>query len=68
LAGLAEVVKRSSPIITNPSVNYLDLVEEALCFGWMDSTRKKMDAMHTAQRFSPRKANGQSSIKSVSDG
>lgn len=44
-------------IITDPSVNYLDLVEEALCFGWIDSTRKKMDATHTAQRFSPRKKN-----------
>jgi uncharacterized protein YdeI (YjbR/CyaY-like superfamily) len=37
------------------SVSYLDFVEEALCFGWIDSTRKKMDDTQTAQRFSPRK-------------
>ncbi|WP_028551613.1 YdeI/OmpD-associated family protein [Paenibacillus sp. UNC451MF] len=41
----------------NHSVSYLDLVEEALCFGWIDSTRKKMDDTQTAQRFSPRKRN-----------
>ncbi|MDQ0899048.1 MULTISPECIES: YdeI family protein [unclassified Paenibacillus] len=37
------------------SVSYLDFVEEALCFGWIDSTRKKMADTQTAQRFSPRK-------------
>jgi hypothetical protein len=35
----------------------LDIVEEALCFGWIDSTRKKMDEAQTGQRFSPRKKN-----------
>jgi uncharacterized protein YdeI (YjbR/CyaY-like superfamily) len=35
----------------------LDFVEEALCFGWIDSTRKKMDDTQTGQRFSPRKKN-----------
>ena len=33
---------------------YNDAVEEALCFGWIDSTIKKYDATHSAQRFSPR--------------
>lgn len=32
---------------------YLDAVEEALCFGWIDSTWKKVDGM-ALQRFSPR--------------
>jgi uncharacterized protein YdeI (YjbR/CyaY-like superfamily) len=41
----------------NHSVSYLDCVEEALCFGWIDSTRKKMDDAQTGQRFSPRKKN-----------
>lgn len=41
----------------NQAVSYLDLVEEALCFGWIDSTRKKMDDIQTGQRFSPRKKN-----------
>lgn len=35
-------------------VSYLDLVEEALCFGWIDSTKKRLDNTQTAQRFSPR--------------
>jgi hypothetical protein len=30
-------------------------VEEALCFGWIDSLVKKLDDDHTVQRFSPRK-------------
>ncbi|MCQ6563840.1 YdeI/OmpD-associated family protein [Paenibacillus mendelii] len=41
----------------NHSLRYLDYVEEALCFGWIDSTRKKMDGLQTGQRFSPRKKN-----------
>jgi hypothetical protein len=31
-------------------------VEEALCFGWIDSTVKKVDVHRFAQRFSPRPA------------
>ena len=37
-------------------VSYNDAVEEALCFGWIDSIVKKIDAETVAQRFSPRKA------------
>ena len=37
-----------------PRIAYNDAVEEALCFGWIDSTVKKMDADCFAQRFSPR--------------
>ncbi len=33
---------------------YLDAVEEALCFGWIDSTVRKIDG-RVMQRFSPRK-------------
>ena len=33
---------------------YNDAVEEALCFGWIDSTMKKYDATHSMQRFTPR--------------
>ncbi len=36
------------------SVSYNDAVEEALCFGWIDSTIKNIDPLHRAQRFSPR--------------
>jgi hypothetical protein len=38
-----------------PSVPYLDAVEEALCFGWIDGIAKKLDAERTAQRFTPRR-------------
>ncbi len=33
---------------------YTDVVEEALCFGWIDSTLKKMSDGRLAQRLSPR--------------
>lgn len=33
---------------------YNDAVEEALCFGWIDSTNKTFDKDHTMQRFTPR--------------
>lgn len=35
-------------------VSYNDAVEEALCFGWIDSTAKSLDKDSSAQRFSPR--------------
>lgn len=37
-----------------PRVSYNDAVEEALCFGWIDSTMKKYNEDHSAQRFTPR--------------
>ena len=37
------------------SLLYNDAVEEALCFGWIDSTIKHIDSTHRAQRFTPRK-------------
>lgn len=38
-----------------PRIEYNDAVEEALCFGWIDSIVKKFDEESTVQRFSPRK-------------
>jgi uncharacterized protein YdeI (YjbR/CyaY-like superfamily) len=35
-------------------IAYNDAVEEALCFGWIDSTYKPMDGERFAQRFTPR--------------
>jgi uncharacterized protein YdeI (YjbR/CyaY-like superfamily) len=35
---------------------YLDAVEEALCFGWIDSTQKVIEGVRM-QRFSPRQKN-----------
>ena len=39
------------------SLWYLDAVEEALCFGWIDSTLKRVDGV-ALQRFGPRTKNG----------
>lgn len=36
-------------------IPYNDAVEEALCYGWIDSTVKTIDANRFAQRFSPRR-------------
>ena len=40
-----------------PRIAYNDAVEEALCFGWIDSIAKSLDHERTAQRFSPRRSN-----------
>lgn len=37
------------------NISYLHAVEEALCFGWIDSTAKKLDDGRRAQRFTPRR-------------
>lgn len=34
---------------------YIDAVEEALCFGWIDSTLKRLPDGRLAQRLSPRR-------------
>ena len=38
-----------------PCVGYDDAVEEALCFGWIDSLTKKRDAESYYRTFTPRK-------------
>lgn len=38
-----------------PRIAYDDAVEEALCFGWIDSIVKKMDDEKFAQKFTPRR-------------
>ncbi len=38
-----------------PSISYDDLVEECLCFGWIDGTVKKYDEDSTVQRITPRR-------------
>ncbi|MGA1820254.1 MAG: YdeI/OmpD-associated family protein [Thermoplasmatota archaeon] len=37
-----------------PRIVYNDAVEEALCFGWIDSTVKKYDHESSMQKFTPR--------------
>jgi uncharacterized protein YdeI (YjbR/CyaY-like superfamily) len=38
-----------------PSIAYVDSVEEAICFGWIDGLEKSMDAERYATRFTPRR-------------
>ena len=37
------------------AIPYIDVVEECLCFGWIDSTCKVMPDGRLAQRLSPRR-------------
>jgi uncharacterized protein YdeI (YjbR/CyaY-like superfamily) len=37
-----------------PRIPYDDAVEEALCYGWIDSTVKRIDDEKYAQKFTPR--------------
>ena len=40
------------------TILYLDAVEEALCFGWIDGMNKKYSETELAQRLSPRQKKG----------
>lgn len=40
------------------SLTYLDSVEEAICFGWIDGLAKRIATGELAQRFSPRRPGG----------
>lgn len=50
------IVKRGDPK-NDDTFWYIDAVEEAMCFGWIDSTTKTLENGITAQKFVPRKAN-----------
>ena len=39
------------------AISYVELIEEALCFGWIDSTLKKLPDGRLAQRLSSRRKN-----------
>jgi uncharacterized protein YdeI (YjbR/CyaY-like superfamily) len=40
------------------TLTYLDSVEEAICFGWIDGIAKRTSNDELAQRFTPRRPNG----------
>lgn len=44
-----------------PRISYNDAVDEALCFGWIDSIQKKIDDDRLAQRFTPRRPGSKTS-------
>ena len=39
-----------------PRIPYDDAVEEAICYGWIDSTVKRLDDEKYMQKYTPRKA------------
>ena len=39
-----------------PTVSYLEALEVALCFGWIDGQKGALDDTHWLQRFTPRRA------------
>ena len=51
--GVWAIVRRQQA--TEPGPTYDDLVEEALCFGWIDSTQRRRDEEHNEQLLAPRR-------------
>ncbi|MGB9927520.1 MAG: YdeI/OmpD-associated family protein [Methanosarcina sp.] len=41
--------------VQQKKLEYLDAVEEAICFGWIDGIAKKINQNHLAIRFTPRR-------------
>jgi uncharacterized protein YdeI (YjbR/CyaY-like superfamily) len=52
---LTEIWLLSDDRTEEPTVTYLDAVEEAICFGWIDGIQKRLSTDELAQRFTPRK-------------
>jgi len=48
-----------------PSLPYEDAVEEALCFGWIDSIIKRIDDEKYVRKFTPRKEKSKWSVLNV---
>jgi uncharacterized protein YdeI (YjbR/CyaY-like superfamily) len=42
-----------------PTILYNDAVEEAICYGWIDSQQNQMDEERFVRRFSPRRKRSQ---------
>lgn len=43
-------------------LTYAEAVDEALCFGWIDGLKKRVDDLSYTHRFSPRKASSNWSL------
>jgi uncharacterized protein YdeI (YjbR/CyaY-like superfamily) len=50
-----KIAKKGAP---EPSVTYAEALEQALCFGWIDSQKRGFDETHFLQRFTPRRPRG----------
>jgi uncharacterized protein YdeI (YjbR/CyaY-like superfamily) len=49
-------VKIAKKSAGTPSVRYPEVLDSALCFGWIDGRRAALDGAHFLQRFTPRRA------------
>ena len=38
-------------------MNWSEAVDQAICFGWIDGVRRKVDEENYSNRFTPRRAN-----------
>ncbi|MEI2777306.1 MAG: hypothetical protein V9G19_15295 [Tetrasphaera sp.] len=48
-----------------PSVDFHDLLEEGLCFGWSESMRRRGDGSSYLQKFTPRRTRGTTSQRNL---
>ena len=48
-----KIAKKGTGVTT---VSYVDAVEVALCYGWIDSQMRRLDETYVVQRFTPRRA------------
>lgn len=48
-----------------PSITWSESVDEALCFGWIDGIRKKVDEESYTNRFTPRRAGSNWSLVNI---
>lgn len=49
---------RSKKGARRPTISYGDALEEALCFGWIDSLSRRVDDEYSSQRWTPRRPGG----------
>ena len=47
------------------SITYPEAVDQALCFGWIDGIKKKVDEFSYTHRFTPRKSNSNWSSSNI---
>lgn len=48
-----------------PTISYEDAIEEALCFGWVESRERSLDSEKYAQRFTPRRPKSHWSVSNI---
>lgn len=62
-AGLwLRIYKKASGVAT---VSYTEALDEALCYGWIDSQKKSYDELSFIQKFTPRRARSMWSARNI---